>query len=74
METVSEGGFDAGMPGIAGVVLGLLLIVLAVLLATLDLPSLGGNVYGSRGQSIVLLAFVGLCCLVLGVLDLQKGE
>jgi hypothetical protein len=74
METVSEGGFDAGMPGIAGIIAGILIIVLAVLLATRDLPTAGGNIYGSRGQSIVLLAFVGVCCLVLGYLDLQSRE
>jgi hypothetical protein len=74
METLSEGRFDAGMPGIAGILVGLLIIVLAVLLATLDLPTTGGNIYGSRGQSIVLLAFVGVCSFIMGVMDLQKRD
>jgi hypothetical protein len=74
METISEDGFDPGLPGIAGIIIGLLIIVLAVLLATLDLPTAGGHFYGSRGQSIVLLAFVGVCSLIMGVLDLQKSD
>ncbi len=74
METVHLGHLGARMPGIAGILVGILIIVLSVLLMVLDLPTVGGNLYGSRGQSVVLLAFVGVCCIILGVLEFREKD
>ena len=43
-------------------------------LLVLDLPTVGGNMYGSRGQSVVLLTFVGVCCIILGILEFQEKD
>lgn len=62
------------MPGIAGILIGILIIVLSILLMVLDLPTVGGNMYGSRGQSVVLLAFVGVCCMIVGILEFREKD
>lgn len=72
METVNLGHLEARMPGIAGILAGILIIILSVLLLVLDLPTVGGMIYGSREQSVTLLIFVGLCCLATGILELRE--
>jgi hypothetical protein len=74
METVHLGHLDARMQGIAGILAGILIMVLSVALWVMDLPIVGGQVYGSRTQSVTLLIFVGVCCLILGILDLLKKD
>ena len=72
METAHPSSTDARMPGIAGILAGILIIILSIVLLFLDLPTLGGNLYGSRGQSVVLLMFMGICCIIVGILEFRE--
>lgn len=55
-------------------VAGGLFIVLGVLVVLFDLPTLGGNVYGSNGQNIILLFMVGTMLLLAGYLNFRRVE
>ena len=72
MGTVEDIQNDARMPGAAGLIAGVLILVMVAMAAVYDLPLPGGSVYGSRGQGIVLLAFIGLCALTVGYLELRR--
>ncbi len=72
METVNNTRTDARMPGVAGLLVGIVIIVLAILVVALDLPLPGGNMYGTDGQGAILLAFTGLCAMMVGYLEIQK--
>lgn len=52
-------------------VAGVLFIVLGVLVVLMDLPTLGGEVYGSHGQNTVLCFMIGAMLMLAGYLNLR---
>ena len=74
METASNTQTDARMPGVAGILAGIVMIALAVLVVALDVPLPGGTMYGSQGQSVILLAFIGLCAMSVGFMEFQDKD
>jgi hypothetical protein len=71
METVFKDLGDTRMPGVSGMTAGMVVLALAVLVVVHDLTVPGGNVYGSRGQGIVSMVFIGLALLFAGYMEYQ---
>ncbi len=74
METVNHIQAEDRIPGLAGIIVGLVIIIMAVLVVMYDLPIPGGTMIGSEGQGVILLAFIGICAVLIGYHELQGLE
>ena len=50
---------------------GVLFILLGILVVLLDLPTIGGDVYGSHGQNTILIFMIGAMLTLAGYLNLR---
>ncbi len=52
-------------------VAGVLFILLGILVVLFDLPTTGGDVYGSHGQNTILIFMIGAMLTLAGYLNLR---
>jgi hypothetical protein len=71
MERIDLMWMDPRMPGVKMIFAGILMFALVVMVLIYDLSPPGGNYYGSRGQGLVMMVFMGAAFIVAGYLEYQ---